>query len=228
MTETKQAVGYLRVSTLDQATEGVSLDAQRDKIAAYCALHGLELLGCFSDELSGKRADNRPGLRKALDLACKRRAVLVVYSLSRLARSTRDCIDLCQRIDKAGADLASITEKIDTTSSMGRFIFRLMASLGELEREQISERTVAAMSYMRKQGRRISRYIPFGYMLSDDGETLTPVDAEQRTIVQVRQARQRGETLWSIADKLNASGIASKRGGQWRAGTVHRLIASGG
>src|ERR1700733_5092631 len=66
------AVGYIRVSTEEQAREGVSLDAQREKIAAYCALHGQRLERTYADEgISGKRADNRPGLQEALDRTCK-------------------------------------------------------------------------------------------------------------------------------------------------------------
>ena len=82
-----KAVGYLRVSTDQQALDGVSLDAQEAKVRDYCALHGLELVGQFTDAgLSGKRADNRAGLQSAIDAVCEIRRVLVVYSLSRLAR----------------------------------------------------------------------------------------------------------------------------------------------
>ena len=86
----KRAIGYIRVSTAGQATEGVSIDAQTARIRAWCDCNGYSLADVFTDAgISGKRADNRPGLRRALDAACKRRAALVVYSLSRLARSTK-------------------------------------------------------------------------------------------------------------------------------------------
>ena len=91
------AIGYVRVSTEEQATEGVSLDAQRAKVLAYCGLHSLGLAQTYADEgLSGKRADNRPGLQSAITHACESRGVLVVHSLSRLARSTRDAIDIAE------------------------------------------------------------------------------------------------------------------------------------
>ena len=78
------AIGYVRVSTEEQATEGVSLEAQRAKVVAYCGLHGLELAQTYADEgLSAKRADNRPGLQSAITHACESRCALVVYSLSR-------------------------------------------------------------------------------------------------------------------------------------------------
>lgn len=220
-----QAVGYVRVSTDGQALDGVSLDAQREKVAAYCSLHGLTLLTTISDEgLSGKRADNRPGLKRALEAVCKNKAVLVVYSLSRLARSTRDCIEIADRLEKCGADLASISEKLDTTSSMGRFFFRLMASLGELERDQISERTTAAMSHMRKQGRRISNSIPFGFDLSDDGESLTMNREEGRIVAGMHKRRAGGESYHAIAAALNADGVKPKAGAAWYASSVRAVL----
>ena len=142
------AIGYVRVSTEEQATEGVSLDAQRAKVLAYCGLHGLGLAHTYADEgLSGKWADNRPGLQGTITHACEFQAVLVVYSLSRLARSTRDAIDIAERLAKSNADLVSITEKIDTTTSMGRFFFTTIAAWAQLERDQIRE----AAAYWRQR-----------------------------------------------------------------------------
>ena len=87
-------IGYVRVSTEEQATEGVSLEAQRAKVAAYCGLNGHALAQTYADEgLGGKQADNHPGLQNAITHACESRGVLLVYSLSHLARSTRDAID---------------------------------------------------------------------------------------------------------------------------------------
>lgn len=225
----KQAVGYIRVSTLDQATEGVSLADQREKINAYCALHGLELLAVHADEgISGKRADNRPGLQRALVEVCKRKAVLVVYSLSRLARSTRDCIGLSERLEKCGADIASITEKLDTTSSMGRFFFTLMSALGELERHQIGERTKAAMGHMRRQGRRISRHVPYGHDLDADGKTLVVNAGERARITAMQRARAAGKSYQSIAATLNDEGVAPKSGRAWYASAVRSVLTRAG
>src|SRR5690348_16798834 len=108
------AVGYARVSTDMQASDGVSLDAQKAKIRAWCEANGYTLAGLHVDAgLSGCRSDNRPGLQEALAAACKRKAALVVYSLSRLARSTKDAIAISERLAKNGADLVSLSERID-------------------------------------------------------------------------------------------------------------------
>ena len=100
-------IGYIRVSTSSQAIDGVSLDAQREKIEAWCASNGYRLVEVFADKgISGKRADNRPALQRALKAACaKRGAALVGYSLSRLGRSTKDVISIGERLGKADVDL---------------------------------------------------------------------------------------------------------------------------
>lgn len=226
-----KAVGYIRVSTTLQVEEGVSLEAQRAKVASYADLHVLDLVDVFADEgISGKRADNRPGLQGALAATCKHRGVLVVYSLSRLARSTRDAIEIVDRLEKCNADLALIDDRIDTTSGMGRFVFRLMASLGELERDQVSERTTATMGHMRKQGRRISRHIPYGYELSADGQSLRKEPAEQGVVRKMKQWRQRGvgpdklRGFKAIADRLNDDGVSTKTSRTWHASTVRSVL----
>ena len=112
-----KAVTYVRVSTDEQATEGVSLEAQQAKLAAWANLNDAEIIGSYSDAgISGCRED-RPGLTQAIAHACREGAVVVVYSLSRLSRSTTLTIKLADELAKNGADLVSITEKIDTTTA---------------------------------------------------------------------------------------------------------------
>ena len=132
-TTATKAVGYVRVSTEGQATEGVSLEAQKGRIEAWCSANGYTLAAMHVDAgLSGKRADNRPGLQAALADVCKSGGVLVVYSLSRLARSVPDAFRISERLAKRGADLVSLSESIDTTSAMGRAFYGFMAVMNAL------------------------------------------------------------------------------------------------
>src|SRR5438067_13834535 len=122
------AIGYCRVSTELQAQEGISLEAQQARIRAWCEGNGYALSHVHVDAgLSGSRADNRPALRAALNEACRTKATLVVYSLSRLARSTKDAIAISDCLAKSGADLVSLSERVDTTSAAGKMIFRMLA-----------------------------------------------------------------------------------------------------
>lgn len=223
--EARKAVGYLRVSTSGQAEEGVSLEAQEAKIRAYCQLNDLELTTIHTDAgISGKRADNRPGLQAALR-ECDQGAVLIVYSLSRLARSTRDTINLSERLKKAGSDLVSLSEKIDTTTAVGRMFFRLMAILAEFELEQLIERTRAAIDHKKSKGERLGR-IPYGYTVAEDGKTLIPDDGEMALLAMIRDYSDEGLSLRAISKKLHEQGILARNGKPFAASTI-RLILSG-
>jgi len=221
----KPAIAYLRVSTEAQATEGVSLEAQREKVAAWCMLNDFHLADVYVDAgISGKRADNRPELQAALDHVCRVGGVLVVYSLSRLARSTRDTISISERLEKASADLVSLSEKIDTTTAAGRMVFRMLAVLAEFERDQLAERVTMAMDHKRRKGERISRRIPYGFTLAADGVKLIPDATEQATLQTIRDLRSAGATLRAIVDHLNHRLIPTKGGKPWNVSTVHGLL----
>ena len=224
-TKQKAAVGYIRVSTEGQALNGVSLDAQRDRIQVWAESNGYTLAAVHVDSgISGGKLTNRPAAQKAIGEACKRRAALVVYSLSRLARSTRDAIDISENLHKAGADLVSLSESIDTTTAAGKMVFRMLAVLAEFERDLVSERTTTAMQHLRSQGRRVGRWLPYGFDLGADGQHLTENPAEQQTVATIRQWHGAGLSLRDIADKLNVQGIPAKQGGRWSHVAVHRAI----
>ncbi len=210
--KTRTAIGYIRVSTEEQATEGVSLDAQRAKIEAWCQLNDFELLEVCADEgISGKRADNRPGLQEALNRVCREKAALVVFKLERMIRSTRDAIEIAELLRRAGADLVSLTERIDTTSPMGEFFYVLMAAMAQLERRQIGERTKAALGFMRANGQRISRFAPFGYRQS--GEDQWEEDThEQEAVRLILRLRDHGFSLRQIGAELESQGFLNRRG----------------
>ena len=225
---TKQtAVGYIRVSTEGQAEEGVSLDAQEAKIRAYCELNEIELACIHADRgLSGKRADNRPELQKALDSIGKGTAnALVVYKLDRLARCTMDALEIAQRLDKQDASLHSLTEKLDTGSAMGRFFFTLVASLAEMERGIIAERTSAALAHKRSKGE-VTGHAPFGYRLASDGVMLRPHAEELETLSLIDGLLADGMTQRAIVEELNRLQRPTKLGGKWHRSSLRSVLAT--
>ena len=221
----KTATAYIRVSTEGQATEGVSLEAQKAKIVAWCAANDLPMGNVFVDAgISGSRADNRPSLSAALDCVCSDSGVLVVYSLSRLARSTKDTILISERLEKAGADLVSISEKLDTTSAAGKMVFRILAVLAEFERDQISERTKFAMAHKKSKGERVGK-IPFGHDLADDGVNLVRNAAEFQAIELIHSLNAQGYSLRAISAELGALRVPTKQGhAVWQHTTVKRIL----
>ena len=137
-------LGYARVSTQDQ-----NLDLQ---------IEALTQAGCkriFEDKISGSRAE-RPGLAKALDMM-REGDTLVVWKLDRLGRSVKQLVDLVGALHKLGVQFKSLTDAIDTGTPSGRFFFHVMASLAEMERELIVERTRAGLDVARQLGRKGGR-----------------------------------------------------------------------
>lgn len=219
-----KAIGYVRVSTEEQATDGVSLDAQRAKISAWCELNDYTLTTVHVDAgISGKSADNRPGLQQALS-ECKKGTALVVYSLSRLARSTKDTITISERLTKVGADLVSLSEKIDTTTAAGKMVFRMLAVLAEFERDQISERTATAMHHMKSQGKRVGA-VPYGYDLANDGIHLVDNVPEQSVIAQAKELRAGGLSFEKIAAELESRGLYSRKRTRFQPNQINRMVA---
>lgn len=217
----KQAIGYIRVSTEQQADEGVSLVSQRTKIEAWCELNDYELAAIYEDVgISGKTIIKRPQLQIALK-EIKKDMALVVYNLSRLARSTKNCIEIADLLKNRGSDLVSLTEKIDTSSAMGEFFFTLIAALGQMERKVIGERTKAALAQKKAIGEKYAP-VPFGYR-DTDGK-LEVVQREAQIIAEVFQKRESGHTLQSIAESLNQQGIIGKQGGKWYASSVRCIL----
>ena len=223
-----RAIGYIRVSTTDQADHGVSLEAQEGRVRDWCNTNDYVLAAMFVDRgLSGGRADNRPALQEALT-ATRRGDALVVYSLSRLARSTRDTLEIAEALDRRGADLVSLSEKIDSTSAAGRMIFRLLAVLAEFERDVISERTSMAMRHMQATGRFIGGQAPFGKRVSGTGE-LETVSEEQVIIARVMDLRNAGgASLRKIASVLGQEGRLSRNGRPYVPEQIRRMLRAAG
>ena len=224
-----QAIGYIRVSTEEQSREGVSLAGQKAKVNAWVSLHDHDLIQIFEDAgLSGKRADNRPGLQLALDAACRHRCPLIVYSLSRLTRSVQDALTIAKRLEKHGADLVSLSECLDTTTAAGRMVFRMLSVLAEFERDQLSERTRMALGHLRDQGLRISGHPPYGYRLGEDGRHLVADEAEQSTLHDIVARRESGVSYGGIALHLTRAGIPPKAGKCWHPASVRAILKRSG
>ena len=206
-----KAVGYVRVSTEDQAREGVSLDNQEDKIKAYASLNGLALVEIIQDAgISGKTMD-RPGISRVLKMVESGEAeAVIVYKLDRLSRKTLDNLTLIESFDRNGIAFHSIMEKIDTKSAQGRFFLTIISALAQVERDLIAERTIDALSHKKKKREWMGR-IPFGYRVENCHLVEDP-DA-MKTIQKAKRMKAEGKSYRNISEALNLS-----------LGYVHRVI----
>lgn len=218
-----RAIAYLREST---ARQELGLDAQRDRIAAWCQMHDYELVATHTDAgISGRRADNRPGLQAALAATVEAKgSAIVVYSLSRLARSVIDAMRIAERLDKAECDLVSLSESIDTTTATGKMVFRLLAVLAQFEADIIAERTSAALQTKKKRGQCVGS-VPYGYALAPDGIQLVADEMEQQVLSDIAQLRAKGLGMRAIARTLTDRNIPTKTDKTiWNQATIRRIL----
>lgn len=218
-------VGYIRVSTRNQAEDGVSLALQVEKIKAYCYLNDIELVAIYGDPgLSGKTAIKRPGLQAVLDMAKRKRiSHMVVYKLDRFSRSTMDCLDMCSQFNKSDVALHSICEKLDTKSALGRFFFTLLGALAELERALISERTTDALRKKMRDGEKVSCQAPFGFR--HEGDYAVPDEKEQEALEMIRELKHGSDqiSLRKVAKALSEKGYKGRNGGRISVSTIHKI-----
>ncbi len=221
-----ECVGYIRVSTEDQADSGLSLDNQRARIKAQAEANGWTLVAVHEDAGVSAKTLERPALRTALKELRPGR-VLLALKLDRLTRSVPDLYHLDALVAERGAEWATVNEKIDTTTATGRMMRTFIATIAEWERGIIAERTVAALGAKRDRRERLGT-TPLGYQTLEgaDGVKFVVADAdEQETVRLARLWSADGHSLRQIANKLAEQGRPTKRGGKWEPMTVKRILA---
>lgn len=240
-TDAKRAVGYVRVSTADQATEGSSLDAQEARVQAYCVAGGLELVALIREE--GVSASVPLSRRPAGGLLLQQMAELsaghvVALKLDRLFRDTADALTQSRHWDEAGVALHLVDmggQALNTASAVGRVFLTMLAAFGEFERNLVGERVKLALSHKRQTGKAVSR-APRGARLSreaDGRNAVLVVDADGeglRMYLRARSLRRLGLSYAAVADCLTVEGFRPRRASAKRAGiagqTVRYMLAN--
>ena len=222
----ESTIAYVRVSTLIQAEEGFSLEAQRRKIEAYCELHDLHLSEIIEDAgISGKSVNGRPGIQLVIDKVKSRKVDnVVVFKLDRLARNLKEACEISELMQKKGVALHSISEKIDTGSATGKLFYHILSAMNEWERGVISERTVTALSLKKSKGERISRFAPYGYKFN--GDNIVSVDKEQEVIQIVKNMAAKNNTIQSIINYLSQQGYSNRKGNNFGISEVWKMKKS--
>src|SRR5215212_1140062 len=245
--EAAQAVAiYARVSTEDQA-ERATIQSQLDFLRRFVDLHDLPVAGEYIDDgISGTvpLADRPEGSRLLRDAEAGRFSAVLVYRVDRLGRSLRALLGPHDTLAASGVAIRSSTEPIDTTTPIGSFIFSLLGSMAELEKETIAERTSSGRVRATTAGGYTGGKIPFGYDLNDDRQFIPserPVPqlgmTEAGLLADVFRRVARGETtIRGEVARLNALGVVmptrygGERGtvkeGPWRLSTLATLLHS--
>jgi DNA invertase Pin-like site-specific DNA recombinase len=214
MTEeaTFRSVGYIRVSTEEQADSGLGLEAQRAAIEGETTRRGWELVHVFTDTASGRSLSRRPGLEDALAmLESGGASALVVSKLDRLSRSTKDFATLMERAQRRGWAPVVLDLGVDTTTPAGEMVASVMMSVAQWERKIIGQRTKEALAAKRAQGAKLGR----------------PRQLPDTIRKQIFRMREKGMSLRSIADRLNDGRVSTAQGGaKWHASTVKKVLDS--
>jgi DNA invertase Pin-like site-specific DNA recombinase len=225
------AVIYCRVSTRKQTVVGVGREAQEARCRAHCAAHGWTVLGGFADDgISGREGlEGRPGLAAALEaVKATPGAVLVAYSLSRLARRQRLVWHLLDDREGLGVPFSSATEAFDTASPMGRAMLGMIAVWSALESDLASERTTDALEAVRERGTKLGAPSMVERVGPDGTRAVDPARLSVVRAIGERYAAG-GWSHRRLAAALNAEGVAAlgpKPGARWHATTVRIALAT--
>jgi site-specific DNA recombinase len=211
-----RTVGYVRVSTDQQADGGASLDAQAERVRAMAVVQGRPLDELIVDAGESAKSLERPGIERLLAMVdAKAVDMVIIAKLDRLTRSVADLAELLRRFERRGVTLVSVADSLDTGSAAGRLVLNIMVSVSQWEREAIGERTRDVLQHKRAVGQRVGT-LPYGFRLAADGRSLEPETDEQAVLARMREERACGRTTREIAAVLNADGHRTRRGTAWR------------
>lgn len=218
-----KVVGYIRVSTDEQANEGVSLDNQRKRIEAFCVAKDWELVDIYEDAGKSGKDLNRDGIQKLIK-NCNKGIfyAVIVYKVDRITRRQRDLWYLIDDVfEPNDIGFVSINEPFDTTSAIGKACLGMIGVFAQLERDLIAERTRDALKYKKEKGDYLGT-VPLGYDIVD-GE-LQEKDDELAIVKYAKRLRAGGYSLGKIAETLNDEDRPTKRGGKWHKSTIRYLL----
>lgn len=210
----KRVIGYVRVSTVDQADSGAGLEVQRRAIIAECERQGWELLEIVEDAAvsGGKHFKDRENLNNTLrTLAEKGADALVSSKLDRLCRTgIKDFIEILEQSRYYGWKLIILDCKVDTSTPGGEMQAYMMATVAQFERRIISTRTKEALKVKKDQGVKLGR----------------PVNLSTEVLDLIAEQRRSGASYAKIADTLNAQSVPTAQGGaKWYPSTVQQTMA---
>lgn len=219
---------YIRVSTQLQADEGFSLEAQRERLQAYCTAQGWHVCPghIYVDAgVSGKTLD-REQFQTMLEAAKAGQVQrIVAMKLDRVARNVREFLQTVDQLKEWQCDLVLVKESFDTSTPHGRFALTMFAAMAELEASTITERVMSGKTQKASKGGFNGARIPYGYSYAGGEFTINP---DQAAIIRdIFNGFLTGETMAALADNLNTNEVKTAKGGQWYTSTIRYILSNG-
>jgi DNA invertase Pin-like site-specific DNA recombinase len=218
-----RAAIYTRVSTEDQAKEGFSLDAQLDKLRSYCRARDWEISGEYVDDgYSGRHIKRRPAYKKMMH-EMENWDILLVIKMDRIHRNSKNFMLMMEELKKQNKEFVSMTESLDTSTAMGRFVMDIIQRIAQLESEQIGERVYAGMEQKAKTNSGVLGFnIPYGYDYNNGMLTINKEEA--RIVKEIYSYYLEGKSMGEITKMLNSIKIPTKKGGFWAKKTISMIL----
>ncbi|HDR8244682.1 resolvase [Bacillus thuringiensis] len=232
---TKTVAIYARVSTIEQAEEGYSIDEQIRVLNKFCEREGYLVYDEYVDRgISGKNISGRPAIQRLLlDAEQKKFEVVLVWKMNRLARKSLDLMNIVEKLDSKNIAFRSYTERYETETSTGKLQFQLMAAIAEYERNNIAENVKMGMIARAKEGRWNGGQV-LGYdvvEISSDNRKrkdthLVINEREANTVQLIFQMYSSGHGYKSIANCINKKGYRTKKGKTFSLNAIKIIVTN--
>jgi site-specific DNA recombinase len=203
---------YIRVSTEEQAQQGYSIDAQKERLIAFCKSQGWDDYVLYIDDGYTGTNLHRPALKRMIrHIEEKKLDVVLVYKLDRLGRKQLDVLHLLEEVfEKNGVAFKSSTEPFDTSTPLGKAMLGILAVFAQLERDMIIERTTSGRRQRFSQGQWYGGPVPFGYTWNKESQQLVIVPEEAHIIREIYKQYLQGQSTLAIADWVSSRSKARK------------------
>ena len=223
----KKAIGYIRVSTNEQAKDDkFGIDAQKEAITKYATDNGFVIVEWLKDVVSGAK-EQRPAWDSVLykeEIAQPPYDAIIVYKHDRVARRLELFFYYLFVLKRKGIELHSVYDDLNLDSPQNKFMVSTLVFVAEMERENIKLRTMAGKNIKAQQGGFCGGQIPYGYTTLHG--VLQKSEIESPIVKMVFEMRGRGMTLQAICDYLNDSGIKTKTGKEWKTPSVYSILGN--
>ncbi|MFP4197323.1 MAG: recombinase family protein [Methanomassiliicoccales archaeon] len=222
MASLAEVAAYLRVSTEDQAQEGFSIAAQRERLEAYCEAHGWNIVDFYYDNGHSGRSTRRPGYRRMMEERDRWDTILVM-KMDRIHRNSKNFMIMMEDLESWGKKFASMQESLDTSNALGRFVVDIIQRIAQLESEQIGERTYMGMREKAESGRAFLGFDPpYGFAYREGA--LHTIQEESEVVREIYDLYLSGITMDMVARRLNDRMLTTRKGNEWTVWSVRRIL----
>ena len=219
---------YIRVSTEEQAKEGFSINAQKEKLISYANINNWKIYDFYIDDgISGKNITDRPSVTRLIeDVKNGKVNNILIYKLDRLTRSVKDLISLIEMFEDYNCSFNSVTEKLDTSNAVGRMFIKIIGIFAEFERENLAERVSFGYEQKTREGNYTNTNGVNGYDYIVGSGQLVVNEIEKDIVNKIFDLYLEGNSMIKIAERLNKEKVPTKRGGNWSQSTINSILTN--